>query len=739
MATWGTAVGSNNQARLGYDVSYSPANPTSSTSSVTVTLTVYLWTRYSVSDSTNNYAVSGDFSGSGSANVNHGSSSSWSTSNRTTLYSSSKSFTLFYTTTQTVSFSASMTGLNAISGTPTVSGSITLPKRPVTAPANHTNVNVTRSSDTRQNVTWTRNATTSAPYDSQVLQRWDSYYNAYRTIANLSGTATSYADQSTVANRRYRYRILAKNDAGQSAYVPSPYISTTPAEPLGVKATKVGSDIVVSWGADHVHYADGFQIVESQNGGAWNYAGQVTVADGSARSWTHSSPSTSVSHRYAVRTRTEGPLYSEYVQTGTVQLLAPPLAPTGLSPASGAADADKPIVLTWQHNPVDTTDQVGYQVQYRVDGGAWTVLPATLSATSSRTIAAGTWPNGALIEWQVRTRGESATYGPYSATAAFQTVAAPSATIVSPVGEFNSSTATLVWDYFDPADMPQSSYRVWLYAGAGTSGAVLASGTYSGAATSRTFTPKLTDGATYTAAVQVRNGAGVWSDVAAETFTVEYLPPPTGVLTGVWDLDTGTVTVEVSHPAPTANEVEGLTCAVYRSANGGPWVLLGEGLPLETAVVDAIPATEGVNEYRVVTVSELPSTAESEPVAVPVASDGWIFVNGGPGFSLMVKVRDNAKTSYSPSRTRDLHHFAGRSYPVEVTGQSRTLGITADVRLGGGSSTWDQIEELLDGPAPFCYRDMTRREFVGRPTVSHSYERIFRDMSLSFERIDYAE
>ena len=137
--------------------------------------------------------------------------------------------------------------------------------------------------------------------------------------------------------------------------------------------------------------------------------------------------------------------------------------------------------------------------------------------------------------------------------------------------------------------------------------------------------------------------------------------------------------------------------------------------------------------------SEPPSTAESEPVAVPVASDGWIFVNGGPGFSLMVKVRDNAKSSYSPSRTRDLHHFAGRSYPVEVTGQSRTLGITADVRLGGGSSTWDQIEELLDGPAPFCYRDMTRREFVGRPTVSHSYERIFRDMSLSFERIDYAE
>ena len=152
-----------------------------------------------------------------------------------------------------------------------------------------------------------------------------------------------------------------------------------------------------------------------------------------------------------------------------------------------------------------------------------------------------------------------------------------------------------------------------------------------------------------------------------------------------------------------------------------------------------IPAVEGMNHYRVETVSASPSTITSPAVALPVESKGWVFINAGPNFSEMVKVRDNASVSYAPSRTRAVHHFAGRQYPVEVAGEARSLGISLSVRLGGGSSTWAEIEALLDGPAPLLYRDYSRREFVGNPSYSHSHQRIIREASLSFERIDHRE
>ena len=736
--SWGSPNSSSgNAARLGYELTYSPSSPTASTTSVTVTLRLYAGTRYSVSDSNNSYSVSGAFSASGSKSINHGSSSAWSTSNVTLIGTWSKAVALSYTARQTVSFSASMSGLEAAPGTARVSGSVTVPVRPVSAPAAPTGLKVTRTSDSRHNLTWTRQATTAAPYDRIEIHRWDSAGGAYKVIATVSGTSTGFTDVSTVENRQYRYAIRAINAAGKSPFTYTPFFYTNPSPPRGVTAKKVGQDIQLQW-SRFAYDAARYEITDYADGVA-----QAPTIITSVNAWGHllQAPDPSKTHAYRVRAiytdPTVGALQSIWSHaSNTVQLLAPPAAPTNLQPSSGAVDATEPATLTWNHSPVDTTDQTAYELRHRPQGGEWTTTGRVLGTTPARVIAANTWDNGRVVEWQVRNWAEHADPSPWSALATFGTSARPTATVLSPTGTLTGSVVRVQWAFYGAEDSAQTLARVTLYSG---SGAILERQTVVGPTTAYTFSTRAEDGQAYSVGVQVRDSAGVWSLEAVEPITVSYLPPPTAVVEPVWDLDTGTVSVQISHPEPTEAEVPGVSCDLWRSANGAEWVRIAQSLPLDTSVIDMIPAVEGVNHYRVETYSDLPSTVTSPAVALPVESRGWIFINAGPNFSEMVKVRDNANASYAPSRTRAVHHFAGRQYPVEVAGEARSLGISLSVRLGGGSSTWAEIEALLDGPAPLLYRDYSRREFVGNPSYSHSHQRIIREASLSFERIDHRE
>lgn len=735
---WGSPTSSSGNAlRLGYELTVSPSSPTPTTTSVNVTLKLYAGTRYSVVDSNNSYSVSGGFSAGGSKALSHGSSSSWSSSNTTLIGTWSKSVALSYTTRASVSFSASMSGVEATPGTAQVSGSVTVPVRPVSVPAALTGLKVTRTRDSRHDLTWTRQATTAAPYDRIEIQRWDSAGGTYKVIATVSGTSTGFADASTVENRQYRYALQAVNAAGKSPFTYTPFFYTSPAAPPAVTAKKVGQDIQLQW-SRYAYDAAHYEVQDVADG-----VDQTPTLLTAANAWglLVVYPDPSKTHAYRVRARyvdaMAGTLVSDWAPiSATVQLQAPPAAPSNLKPGSGAIDATEPITLTWTHNAVDTTDQTAYELRHRPQGGTWTTTGKTASPAARHAIPADTWANGQSIEWQVRTWGDHADASPWSPLAVVGTSARPTATILSPEATLNGSVLTAQWAFYDSEDSQQASARVSLYDAAG---ALLDRQTIVGPTLSHQFRTRVQDGQQYQVGVQVMDAAGVWSLEAQQTVSVAYASPPSAQVEALWDLDSGTITVQITHPEPDSDEVNAVSCELWRSANGDQWVQVAAGLQLQTTVVDMIPATEGVNHYRVLTYSGLPSTAESHSLAVPVNGRGWIFINAGPNFSEMVKVRDNAKTSFSPARARSLHHFAGRQYPVEVSGQARTLGITAQVRLGGGSSTWDEIEQLLDGPAPFCYRDYTRREFVGNPSFSHSFERIIREASLSFDRIDYQE
>lgn len=744
--SWGTEVrnSTGNGMRVGYEFSQSPGSVGAGTSSVTVTCKVYVWTRAPVYDSNNDYSVSGDFSWSGNVNISHGNGGG-----TTLVRTLTRSVSPSYAGTIRSSVSVSLSGIAPISGTARVSGSHTTGKRPISAPDAPSNANVSRSSDSRQNISWTRNnpSTTSKPYQTQELQRWNIGDEIWRTIANLSASATSYADSSTGTNNQYRYRVRSKNSAGASGWAYTPYISTMPAAPSSLKAVKSGGNIKLSWSNSGIRKLNGVEVWLTQDG--VDAGSRHILISGSPTSWTHNAPAAGSTWRYRVKsmvgpngTSETGPdIYSPFSgRSNIVQLLTNPAAPTKLSPSSVARDADDDdLVLTWQHNDVDSTEQTGYDLRYRLDGGAWTTVSDLSSSVSRRTFAAGTLENGHQFEWQVRTYGDYSTapaYSPWSTTSIITLSARPAVTVTAPEALIQSSRATVRWDFFDPEGSAQTSYRVRLENSSDDS---IYDRTFTGSAKSLAVPVTLADGGSYTVFVSARDGAGLWSAETSQLFSVDYADPPRPVLEAYWDLELGGVVITFDHPSPAPGEVPVVSAELWRSANGEDWALVAADLEISTSVVDFIPALDAVNYYRITSVSALPSRSDSASYPVVTESKGWVFVNGGPGFAQVAKIRDNASVGYEIGRAKARHHFAGRTHPMETTGESRTQSISLSARIGGGSSTVEEWEAIADLPAPLCYRDPSRRVFVGINPLSSTFQKKTKEISMSFEKVDYVE
>jgi len=843
--TWGAYVNNDtgNGMRLGYEFSQSPSSVGSGTSSVTVSLKIWVETKAPVSDSSNSLTLSGSWNTETSPSINHG------TGGGTTLVRDlSRTVSTSYTSTGSTSFTVSLNGINAIPGTATVSGSWTTAKRPFkaptapsgvslllsgsgglvrwtrrpstsapydnieldfqrddgswqdsatlsgsassyttnsfmanasyqyrvrainssgtsawaysntvktkpNAPAAPSNAVITRSSDTRQVLTWTRGADTStAPRSQHVIARRDVLgANNWINIATVSGSTSSFTDSSTVANKQYQYRVQAKNAGGTSSWATSEYMSTTPKPPTSVKAKKLGEDIQVTWANTTGTRITGIEVWLTADG-----ADQTPVyllLSGSPTSWTHVSPDSSKTWAYRLKTQSGADtndaapnLYSAFsARTNTVQLQAPPSAPSLLKPSSSAIDATDENIFTWQHNAVDTTDQTGYELRYRVDGGAWVTITDMASGFSRRTFAADTFTNGSSLEWQVRTWGAHADPSPWSSIAVVTVSSRPSVTIVSPDGSagipvIDSSSITVDWDYFDPENTTQTSVRLSLQT---LDGETVWATTRNMASTAYTIPYRIADGASYVLVVSVRDGSGLWSYETTQQFSVTYSIPPVPLLAAIWDLDLGGVVINIDHPAPGLGESEVVSADLQHSANGADWSTIATGLDPSTATVDFIPTLDTVNYYRVISYSALPSSVESQSVPVLVESKGWVFVNGGSDWSTICRIRDNVQTGHSPKRAKVLNHFAGRKYPVMTSGEARDYSVTISGRTSGGGSTDDEWQALYDDGEPVCYREpgpayrgSGDRFIAAFQDYSRSRERNIEQVSMSFERVE---
>lgn len=842
--SWGSWVdnGSGNGMRVGIDFTQSPSSVSSGTSSVTVTLRVYVETRASVSDSTNSLKISGAFDWSGDVSISHGGGGG-----TTLVRTMSRSVSTSYTSTRSTSASVSLSGINAIPGTATESASHTTAKRPVTAPkaptsvkstrtgtsiktswtrnpttaqpyneirfeqqinggswalvgewsgtsTTHTmtgrtpnssyryrvraqnsagnsawaygptltippnppaapsNATVTRSSDTRQIIKWTRGSSpATAPVTQQVVSRWDLQGNVWKNIATVSGSVASFTDSSTKANNQYRYRVQSKNSAGTSGWAYTDYMSTTPYAPTNVKAQKQGEDIKLTWTNTTGTRITGIEVWLTEAG--VDQSPVHVLLTGSPTSWTHTSPDPTKTWQYRLKTQSGANagdaapnLYSGFsARSNVVQLIAPPSAPTRLTPSATAIDGTDDQLFTWVHNPIDTTDQSAYELDYRVDGGPWVGTGKVASGISSHEFQPDTFENGTGLEWRVRTWGAHTTPSTYSAISVVTVSSRPSVTILVPDGETGtpvvaSSSLTAEWEYFDPEDTLQTMARLSLD---DANNSTVWSETLAMSSTSYQIPYALADGASFTLSISVRDAAGLWSYPAQQGFDVVYAKPPAPAITAVWSLDLGGVVVTIEHPAPGPDEAEATSADLQHSADGEEWETIAAGLDPTTSTVDFVPVLDTVNYYRVISYSDLPSSLESATTPVVVESNGWIFVNGGPDWSYICRIRDNVKTDHSTNREKVLNRFAGRPYAVVTTGEARSRAVSIAGRTSGGGSTSAQWEELQDLGEPVCYRepgpayggsgDKFMAAFMG---FSRSRERVFEDVSLTFERVE---
>lgn len=421
-------------------------------------------------------------------------------------------------------------------GTPSVSVNVTIPARPYQAPSTPSNVKGTRVNDNRIDVSWSAISTTSAPVLGTYIERRTQSDMTWRHVADVGGSARSWTDTAVRPNERYWYRVWTHSGTLWSGAAESSGISTTPAAPYNVVASKTStSTIEVTWLNAAPYAGTGYRVYDNGNLLA-------TVPSGQTR-YVHNGASTSITHTYSVEMLEEGGLVS--VRSGssnTVQLLAPPNAPTPVDPTGVHVYGF--TIFRWKHNPTDSSTQQAAQVQYRTKGSSsWTTISATQFSNASATL------NPGYYEWQVRTRGLHMTYSPWSPIREFRLVSLTKCSVTSPAN--NSTVAspyvTVKWVYTQAEGGLQASADVELIDESLNTVERL---TVYGTQTSVKLKTLLVDGKKYTVRVRARSEFGLESDWSGNGFTVSFPAPPAPTAEAVWETGTESMRVTVSNPAP---------------------------------------------------------------------------------------------------------------------------------------------------------------------------------------------
>jgi hypothetical protein len=615
-------------------------------------------------------------------------------------------------------------------------------------PADPTSLTNTRSSDTQAALSWTNHSTGTAPYANVKAYR-QTDGGAWALIATL-GVVTSYTDTTITANHKYNHRVSAVGtNTVESGFATGTAFWTTPGAPTGCSAAKQpNNDVIVTW-TNNVGYSEYLtEIQESTDGGSiWSNLSTSIAAGTSA--YTHVAPSGATTHIYRVRSKTASgtTLTSAYsANSNTVTLLATANPPTGLAPSGVARDAAGNIVLSWAHNPADGTPQSKYQLQYKVDAGAYTTIGPTTSGTSSYTITGGTLTNGHTITWHVATAGQNGTLSSYSADSTFTTSAKPTATISSPGSSYASSQLIADWAYFQAQSSGQAAWVAQLFDVASSLLETLTGTTE----TEAVFVTALADGASYTVTVTVTSAAGLASAADSQAFTVAYLPPAAVFVTPVFDNTVGAMTLTVTGNDPVGGVTVAIsTVDVQRRINGGPWLTIATGLTLGAVagvltviLTDALPITVGTNTYRVIAFSATPSSTMSAEVDAVTTETAWGYLSGGTGFGTVARFRAMPSFAPSASRAKALYHFAGRPKPVQFTGEalSFTLGVAG--KLTGDSGTAAEFRALGQADGVLCWRGPDGERVFGsvdKVDTPRSRERIGASVAFTLTELDFTE
>lgn len=710
---------------VGIDVSQSPSTVTSSTSSVTLT-----WTIWARNDSTHGtgsytYSTSGAKSSSGSGS---GGYPSWGTTWKVTSFTTTVSTSYSGSVSSSLAASVTWTSTGA---TPHLTRTATVAKRPPAIPSAPTSVKAVPSTSS-VTVSWTRPSNASSAgtiWTNAVVQRWtDAYVNAssWKTVATLSGTSTSWVDSSASSNHQYQYQVYAKNSSGSSSAPNSTTVQTGPAAPTSLVGTRSGTNIILTW-KDNAPYNSSYMLEDSPDGSTWSTV--TTSISGSATSYTHTNPSTSVTHRYRLTAKTSTGLSATSAVSNVVTILSAPAAPSGLTPSLAVTGSSPQF--EWTHNPTDTSKQLAYQILWSNDGGAtWTDTGKITSGTSAWTATAAVATAG-TVQWQVRTWGSYADPGPYSAITNTTVSTSPAVTITSPGSSVNLSTVEVDWSYSQNESTPQGSWSVSITDDRGN---VVATGSGTGTAATWTSAAVLQNNQTYTAVVTVTSTLGL-TGTATQSFIVTYQAPLLPTVTLDDQISDGYISVTA-----TANNngvvPDTIALMIERSIDGGEWVVLWQDNVTSVTWRDYGCSLTQLNSYRVSSISALPSQA---PQIIEYASPEYsdqdvVMISTGIGLTDILRFSYPSKADFTGgSADVVLNKFAGRKYQVPTYGIEEAFEIAVSAILpylaqaDDLEAQRDHIEDrngIFYSTLPVLYRDNLGRRFfcvLSQPTVPSGY------------------
>ena len=268
---------------------------------------------------------------------------------------------------------------------------LTIPGKPVDAPAAPTGVDASRQSDALWLLSWDNADTVEAPYTSVRLQvregdgDWGAPTDGDRTISPATESATWVYGR---ANSSYAFRVRASNAAGDSAWAESGTVYTTPAAPTGLSAIFAASSgsVQLAW-TNAAPYAAGFEVECSANGTAWTDAATPAAT---ATGWTDSAPPDG-SAWYRVRSKTPDGLYSAWATVGPVSTYTSADYPTVSITAPQSPVHQRPVTAQWT---VGGPDPAASQDVALMVGGVAAEAASLSASARSYTFDATSLPDG---------------------------------------------------------------------------------------------------------------------------------------------------------------------------------------------------------------------------------------------------------------------------------------------------------------------------------------------------------
>ena len=410
------------------------------------------------------------------------------------------------------------------------------------------------------------------------------------------GPETVYVAENLEENETYVFYVVAKNDQGDSdPTTVSVYTAAVPAAPTGLAFSEyVDNSATLSW--NDVEAETGYRVYINVNN-EWIVWEDDIPADTTELVMTDLEDYSTYTFRV---TAFNAIGESAPSAPATLDTTVAPAAPADLAFTFGEFDSyqgDGKATISW--SPVDHAN--GYRLEQNVEG-EWTAV-ANLTTNSYDLTGLANYEAYDYRVAAYATKGTERLYSDW-AIATLATDWIPTGDLNLTVGAYDATakTAELAWN----AAVAATSYKVEQFAnGAWTS---------VGSTTETSYVLSLADNTSYAFRVVATNEVGDGSSDTVEFFT--YAAPAAPVVSGVYDVETGSATISFSSPYATSYVLTDESGAELYSGSATSFVVAG--LDENATYVFNVVAS---NEY-----GDSPATEYSlYTAAVPAAPTGLAF------------------------------------------------------------------------------------------------------------------